>query len=102
MYRADWFKDFAYDFRQKAGPYSDAHIAQHFGGAPACKCTLAVVLQRPVTLPEVRADPVLSQWPAALVGFHGTAIPIEPGEWRAFLALTSPVDRPRVRAVGAR
>ena len=102
LYRADLLKDFSHVFRQESDPYDDPYIAAHYNGAPACDCTLVAALKEPVTLPQIRADRVLSTWPAAQVGFHGTAFPIEPPEWLAFVALTAPQDRPRLRAVGGR
>jgi hypothetical protein len=97
LYRADLLKDV---FRVESDPFDDPDIAREFIGSPACDCTLVAALQWPITLDLVRADPVLSRCPAALVGFHSSAFPIEPPEWRALLRLAIPLDRPGLRAVG--
>lgn len=102
LYRADLLKDFSHVFRVASDPYEDAYIAATYNGAPACDCTLVAVLEEPVTLRQIRADRVLSTWPAAQVGFHGTAFRMEAVEWRAFVGLTTPRDRPRLRALGGR
>jgi predicted RNA-binding protein with PUA-like domain len=80
--------DFSHVFRVDSDPYEDPNIAAKYNGASACDCTLRAALQRPITLDQIRQDRVLSTWPAAQVGFHGTAFPIEPSEWRALVART--------------
>lgn len=100
LYRADLFKDFSHVFRIDSDAFDDPDIAARYNDALACDCTLRATLQHPISLDQIRRDSVLSKWPAAQVGFHGTAFPIERTEWRAFVALSTPLDRPRLRAVG--
>lgn len=100
LYRADLLKDFSHLFRIDEGPFFDRALAEEFGSSSACACTIVAALQTPVRLEQVRQDPVLSAWRAALVNFHGTAFQLERPEWRAFLALANPLDRPRLRAAG--
>jgi hypothetical protein len=99
LYRAELFQDFAYVFRTTTDAYHHPAIAAEYG-APACDCTLIIALQAPILLREVRTDTVLARWPAAVSDFHGTAFSIDPVYWRALVAISSPVDRPRLRAAG--
>ena len=100
LYRADLFQDFSHVFRVTSGQYYDEELAEAFGSDAACDCVLVAALQTPVILSQIRDDPVLSRWPAALANFHGTAFPMEPQHWRAFLSLATPLDRPHLRNVG--
>jgi predicted RNA-binding protein with PUA-like domain len=100
LYRADVMRDFSHVFRIESDPYDDARITAQYGDVPACDCKLIARLGDPITLAAVRAVPALANWRALLVGFHGTAFPIEPTEWRSLVGLTSPRDRSRMRAVG--
>ncbi len=101
LYRADLFRDFSHVFRVDTDPYDDAQLRNEYD-APACDCTVVVALNPTIMLDAVRQDPVLRQWPAALVGFHGTAFPVEREEWQALIGLAAPNDRARLRAVGGR
>lgn len=93
-------RDFSHVFRIERDPYDDARITAQYGEVPACDCKLIAALGDPITLGAVRAQSALANWPAQLVGFHGTAFPIQPPEWRSLVGLTSPRDRSRMRAVG--
>lgn len=101
LYRAEPpFQDFSHLFRVASDPGQYPDLAADYGSDTGCECVLIAALQCPVRLDQIRAEPVLSQWAAARVNFHGTAFPMDPAHWQAFLALTDPLDTSHLRSVG--
>jgi predicted RNA-binding protein with PUA-like domain len=100
LYRATEFKDFAYVFKARTDARYDARLKREFGTDYACDADVVAELREPITLPQVRAEPRLANWTALLLNFHGSAFPISPSQWKTLLGLASPLDRPRLRAVG--
>jgi hypothetical protein len=93
LYRAEPpFQDLSHVFRIESDPYDDPDLAVWFGSDTGCECVLVAALQCPVRLDQIRDDPVLAQWPAARVNFHGTAFPLDEVYWDSFLKLTDPLD----------
>ena len=100
LYRAELFQDFSHVFRIESDPRHYPDLAAEFGSDTGCDCVLIAVLQCPVILAKIRKDTVLSRWPAALANCQGSAFPLEPLYWRAFLALSDPLDGAHLRSVG--
>jgi predicted RNA-binding protein with PUA-like domain len=100
LYRATDFQDFSHVFKVRKNPKPEADLYREFGSEYGCAADVVAELSEPITLPQVRAERRLANWGALLLSFHGSSFPITPVEWRALLGLASPLDRPRLRAVG--
>jgi predicted RNA-binding protein with PUA-like domain len=100
LYRAEAAQDFSHLFKARSDAYEDEDLAAEWDLDWWCRAEVVCELRQPISLGAVRQEPRLSAWIAAQLNFHGSAFPIEPPEWRALLALASPVDRPCLRSAG--
>lgn len=80
LYRSRQAKDIAYLFRATSDAEPDA-------GVWTCEAEVISRLPRPVTLAELRDDPVTATWPALRASFVRTAFPVPAEVWERLLAM---------------
>ena len=61
-------------------------------GAPACRVEVLARFPEPLALAEMRADPVLAQWPALRASFVQRCFPVPDPVWTRLRELL-PIDR---------
>lgn len=76
--------DIGYLIRAESNSYPDPEWAW------GCECSTLFVFENPLTLEDIRRDPVLSAWGVYRRKFFGTAFRIEPDVWRALIRAAAP------------
>lgn len=100
LYRATDFQDFSHVFKVREDARPDAELAREFACDYGCVADVVADLQEPITLRQVRDEPRLANWSALLLNFHKSSFHLAPAEWKALVGLASPLDRPRLKAIG--
>ncbi len=64
-------------------------IEQGLGGKYGCNVLIVAKIEPPVGLAELRADPVLRDWPALKASFVKAAMPMPDAVWRRFVEVAA-------------
>lgn len=89
LYRSRRARDIGYLMRVVTDASHDPDaVARPWG----CDAEVVARFPRPVTLSELRSDPVIATWPALRASFVRTGAPVPDEVWERLLGLAGPIS----------
>jgi hypothetical protein len=89
MYRSRERKDISHLVAARSDAWTLDDPSTEWHGTPVCRVQILARFKRPLPLAEMRADPVLREWPALRAGFRRGYFPIPGDVWARLLELLS-------------